>query len=407
MTLKAAISWQEIEDWADGLSDSPFPSEWHEAIVHNQGRGIILHSTDIPIYERIQIEPRESSVANLIRRLSLLLRRSDFQPDGAYLRTIPNGLSEYRIESAWFEEASAALGLKFAIRPELSVQPRPGSIEAIDCYTPVRPDLFPAWPSSGENGDNEAFESDDWGWWNGKLDAAWREHELIKPEVRRLWEIMGRNCLIFETTDSEVDDLHDSCQPSSEGPVPMPLDMPWPDCPNCHVPFHVNANYAFSGLPFEALLPGQTLMSFFCPDCVVYGNGDEGGMLFQWVRKEDVLGLRIRPGCTTIRPPKKLIVRQHREFPSSDDIMHRLLPLNTAYVAMKDAGPVWPIACKNRKAGGYAHWLQNPEIPLDSAGLPMEFIASQFTPEEVAFYGFIFVFHSVITGETKPVFCDT
>jgi hypothetical protein len=407
MILKAAIAWQEIERWADGLADSPFPSEWHEAVVPHLGKGIIINSTEISLHETIRTESDKSSVAGLIEQLSLHLRGSNFRPCGAYLRSAPNGLVEYRIEAAWFEEGSAYLGLQFGIRTELTLQARPGSIEANSCDTHVAPDQFPVWPDSAKPFPNGEFSTADWGWWDGDLDTAWRERELVKPEVRRLWEIMGRNCLILEPTGSGLDNLHDSCQPCSEGPIPMPTNMPWPDCPNCEVPFHVNASYSFSGLPFEILLPGQTLMTFFCPDCVVYGNGDEGGMLFHWLRKEDVLVLRIRPGCSTNHPAEKLLARAHREFPSSDDVVHRLLPFASTFDALKDEGPEWPIASKNRKAGGYAHWLQNPEIPLDSAGYPMEFISTHFAPEEVPFYGFIFVFHSVITGETKPVFCDT
>lgn len=218
--------------------------------------------------------------------------------------------------------------------------------------------------------------------------------------------------LLPETTEAVFVDLSDygpavdhraSLIAGPGGPAPLPQDIPWPKCPRCGGQTVFSQSVDFRDVSFAHLLPGTTLVIFFCAHCHEVGEW-ENCTASIWLAPDSPVVLQVLSEsaplhqCVQYYGPDA----KHRRNMRSDlsDELDDLDGENT-YPCIR------LVPSYGTKAGGNPAYLQSdPEI-FDREGKLMEYIGQIATPEHIPVGGFGYIFYSVKTRETRIEFQDT
>lgn len=187
------------------------------------------------------------------------------------------------------------------------------------------------------------------------------------------------------------------------GPAPLPKNTAWPQCRRCSRQTVFSQSVDFRDVAFAHLLPGTTLVIFFCEHCHQCGEWEHCTETV-WLPSDSQVGLQVLSGDA--------LLRQCVQYYGMDaKLWNKMQPDMLAELDRLEAGPFYPCIrlspSYGTKVGGVPWYLNaDPEI-FDREGAPMEYIGQIATPEHIPAGGFGYIFYSVKTRETRIEFQDT
>jgi hypothetical protein len=174
------------------------------------------------------------------------------------------------------------------------------------------------------------------------------------------------------------------------GPCALPAGRKWPMCDECQAPMAYVMTMDFRKAVGVAA-PKASLVIHMCPKHWYEAKSTS----LVWLKSRDKY--RVVGEDHNVRPGTQWRLMDYDLRVSDDD---------PAYRFFKEERSLYlNFIAHGTKLGGLPNWIQNPEVPVDRKGNQMAFIGHCMGSSDVELgdAGCIYLFHSMATGETKPV----